>query len=155
MTKARAEESLLNPPETLSSGDVLLRFVRVMPGEPSRGFVPFYNFRILAADGSDVGHINFRVGDTEHIRVSAGHIGYEILEPFRGHGYALQACRAIAPFVRSLYSAVTITCDPDNHASRRTIERLGASFIDEVSVPPNDPHYQRGSRLKRRYTWTP
>jgi hypothetical protein len=37
----------------------------------------------------------------------------------------------------------------------RTIERLGASLIDEVAVPPHDPHYQRGSRSKRRYRWTP
>ena len=155
MTTVRTEESLPNPPETLSSGEVSLRFVRVVPGETSRGFVPFYHFRILAADGLDVGHLNFRVGDTEHIRVSAGHIGFEILEPFRGHGYALQACCAIAPFIRSVCGAVTITCDPDNHASRRTIERLGANFIDEVSVPAHDPHYQRGSRSKRRYKWTP
>jgi predicted acetyltransferase len=155
MTTAHTEESLPVPPETLSAGEVLLRFVRIVPGERSRGFVPYYHFRILAADGADVGHINFRVGDTDHVRVCAGHLGFEVLEAFRGHGYAFQACRAIAPFVASIYDAVTITCDPENHASRRTIERLGASFIDEVAVPPQDPHYQRGSRSKRRYKWTP
>ncbi len=155
MTKVRTEGSLPDPPAALSSGDVLLRFVRVVPSEASRGLVPFYHFQILAAAGQEVGHINFRVGDTEHVRVSAGHIGFEILEPFRGHGYALQACRAIAPFVRSVYGAVTITCDPDNDASRRTIERLGASFVDEVAVPAHDPQYQRGARSKRRYKWTP
>jgi predicted acetyltransferase len=155
MTLLSTKESLPLPPETLSSGEVLLRFAKIVPGEPSRGFVPFYHFRILTADGSEVGHINFRVGDKEHVRVSAGHIGFEILEPFRGHSYALQACRAIAPFVRSLYGAVTITCDPDNQPSRRTIERLGATFIDEVPIPAHDPHYQRGSRSKRRYKWTP
>ena len=112
-----------------------------------------YHFRILAADDLDVGHINFRVGSTEHVRVCAGHIGFEIREQFPGHGYAFQACRAIAPFVRSVYDSVTITCDPDNQASRRTIERLGASFTDEVPVPEHDPHYQRGSRSKRRYRW--
>jgi hypothetical protein len=40
-------------------------------------------------------------------------------------------------------------------ASRRTIERLGAEFIDEVPVPEHDPHYARGSRIKRRYLWKP
>lgn len=125
------------------------------PADPSQDFVPMYHFRILAADGSDVGHINFRVGDTEHVRVCAGHIGFEIREQFRGHGYALQACRAIAPFVQSISGAVTITCDPDNVASMRTIERLGANFTDEVPVPPHDPHYKRGSRKKRRYKWIP
>jgi len=143
------------PPDTLSFGEVSLRFVRVIPGDPSRDFVPAYHFRILISDGSVVGHINFRVGDTEHVRVCAGHIGFEILESFRGHGYSLQACRAIAPFVRSVYDAVIITCDPDNQASRYTIERLGAGFTDEVTVPPHDPHFQRGSRTKRRYRWVP
>ena len=155
MTMVRANQPLPVPPEKLSSGKVSLRFVQLVPGDPSRGLVPFYHFRILTADDSDVGHINFRVGDTEHVRLCAGHIGFEILEAFRGRGYAFQACRAIAPFVASVYDAVTLTCDPDNHASRRTIERLGACFIDEVRVPPSDPHYQRGSRTKRRYQWTP
>jgi len=121
-------ETFETPPDTLSFGEVSLRFVRLIPGDPSRDFVPAYHFRILLSDGTDVGHINFRVGDTEHVRVSAGHIGFEILELFRGHGYSLQAFCAIAPFVRSIYDAVTITCDPDNQASRRTIEPFGSAY---------------------------
>ena len=155
MTASPPIETFQTPPDTLSFGEVRLSFVRVIPGDPSQDFVPMYHFRILAADGSDVGHINFRVGDTEHVRVCAGHIGFAIREQFRGHGYALQACRAVAPFVRSIYESVTITCDPDNLASIRTIERLGARFIDEVPIPAHDPHYKRGSRSKRRYTWIP
>src|SRR6266850_8583097 len=148
------KEKLPVPPETLSWGDVSLRFERIVPGEPAKGFVPSYHFRIVTVGGPDVGNINLRIGDTEHVRVCAGHTGFEIVERFRGHGYAFQACRALAPFVRSMYDALIITCDPDNQASRRTIERLGARFMDEVAVPPDDPHYQRGSRRKRRYTWT-
>lgn len=155
MKTVRRNEILPVPPEGLSFGDVRLEFVRVMPGEPARGFVPYYHFRILTADGADVGHINFRVGDTEHVKLCAGHIGFAIREAFRGHHYALQACRALGPFVRSLYRAVTLTCDPDNTASLRTIERLGAVWVDEVAVPKHDPHYQRGSRSKRRYRWEP
>ena len=155
MSAPFTEDRLPTPPEALSFGEVTLRFTRVVPGEPSRGFVPYFHFRILAADGADVGHINFRVGNSEHVRVCAGHVGFEIAEGFRGHGYASQACRAIAPFIRSICGAVTITCDPDNLASRRTIARLGAQFVDEVAVPIHDPHYQRGSRTKRRYRWTP
>jgi predicted acetyltransferase len=150
-----AQPPLPVPPAALSWGDVTARFVRVVPGEPGRGFVPSYHFKIIAADGSEVGHINLRIGDTEHVRICAGHIGYEIREPFRGRGYALKACRAIAPFVRTIYREVIITCDPDNAASRRTIEGLGATFTDEVAVPPGDPQYQRGSRRKRRYRWAP
>jgi predicted acetyltransferase len=104
---------------------------------------------------TDVGHINFRVGDTEHLRVCAGHIGFEVVESCRGRGYALQACRAIASFVGSVSESGTITGDADNLASMRTIERLSARLVDEVAVTPHDPHYARGSRSKRRYRWTP
>jgi tagatose 1,6-diphosphate aldolase len=141
------------PPDDLSFDQVRLHFVRIVPGDVSRGFVPGYHFRILLDDATEVGHINFRVGDTDHVRICAGHIGFEILEPFRGHAYAFQACRAIARFVRTRYAAVIITCDPDNHASRRTIERLGARFVDEAAVPRHDPHFKRGSHIKRRYQW--
>ena len=139
----------------LSSGRVSLRFSKIVPGDAERGFAPAYQFRILNEDGTDVGRINFRVGDSEHVRLIAGHIGYEIAEAWRGHGYALKACRAIAPLVRSSYESVIITSDPENVASVRTIEKLGAVFIDEVPIPPTDPHYLRGSRTKRRYRWKP
>lgn len=153
MTKIATTETLPMPPENLASGQVRLRFVQIFPGDAPRGFVPYYHFRILLAANLDIGHINFRVGDTEHLRTCAGHIGYEIAEAFRGHGFAYQACQALAPFVRTFYPEVTITCDPDNHASKRTIERLGASYLDEVSIPPDDPHNERRSRVKSRYRW--
>lgn len=149
------DQMLPVPPETLSYGEVLLRFARVVFGDPDRGFVPYYHFRILRPGGSDVGHINFRVGDTDHVRQCVGHVGFEMAEGFRGHRYAWQSCRALAPFIRSIYPAVILTCDPDNLASRRTIEDLGTLFMDEVSVPPHDPQYERGSRSKRRYAWIP
>lgn len=134
---------------------VTLRFERMLPAEPARGMVPAYHFRVLVGRALDAGHVNFRVGDTPHILVSAGHIGFRIHEHFRGHHFAQQACQALAPFVRQVYRVVTITCDPGNLASQRTIERLGARFIDEVAVPPGDPQYEHGSRRKRRYQWTP
>jgi predicted acetyltransferase len=155
MIVPQSHESFPRPSDALASGEISLRLAAIVPGEPKRELVPSYHFRILSGEDTDVGHLNFRIGDTDHVRMVAGHIGYQVLEPFRGHGYALEACRAVAPFVRQFYDAVTITCDPDNAASRRTIERLGALFLDEVPVPPHDPNYRRGSRRKRRYQWTP
>ena len=148
------EPTLPKPPESLALDSVSLRFSKVVAGESARGFVPYYHYRIFV-DGSDVGHINLRVGDTEHVRLSAGHIGFGIASPHRGRRYALYACRALAPFARSIRSELILTCDPGNHASRRTIELLGAIFLDEVPVPSHDPHYMRGSRTKQRFLWTP
>jgi tagatose 1,6-diphosphate aldolase len=148
------EPTLPEAPPHLSYGDATLRFSHVGAGDPGRGLVPFYHYRIVVAE-LDVGHINFRVGDTEHVRLCAGHIGYGVSESFRGHGYAFQACRALASFVRTVSPDVIITADPDNYASLRTIERLGAVFLDEIEVPEHDPHYAHGSRVKRRYRWSP
>lgn len=149
------EDALLPPPGELRFGDVSLRLERTVPGDPARGFVPYYHFRVLDSGGNDVGHINFRVGDTDHIRNFVGHIGFRIEENARGHGYARQACNALAPLVRSLYESVLITCNVDNVASRRTIERLGATWIDEVSVPVGDSTDAPAMKWKRRYSWKP
>lgn len=155
MVENKDNFDLQPPPANLTFGAVCLSFVRVYPGDRLRGFAPYYHFRILNSAAQDVGHINFRVGDTQHVMVCAGHIGYEIHPLFRGNGYAFLACQALSPWVKNFYETVTITCDPENFPSIRTIEKLGATFVDEVAVPETDPHYQRGSRLKRRYRWSP
>jgi tagatose 1,6-diphosphate aldolase len=151
----QSANTLSEPPKwlVLSHGQVVLQFDRIVPADGRPGIVPYYHFRILTAEGLDVGRINLRVGESEHVTVIVGHVGYEIFEAHRGHGYARQACRAIAPLVRTFYSSVIITSDPENAASVRTIEKLGAVFLEEVPVPPDDPHYARGSRRKRRYEW--
>jgi predicted acetyltransferase len=148
------DSALPAPSGPLQWGEVSLKFVEVVPGNPQRGLAPFYHFHIIAAE-TEVGFINLRVGNSEHVQMFAGHIGYTVEEPFRGRGYARQACHALAPFVRSIYPAVIITCDPDNYASIRTIEKLGAQFVEEVAVPARDPMYDRGARIKRRYRWVP
>jgi predicted acetyltransferase len=157
MTAARPHvpaEILLTPPE-LSFGEVRLRFLLAMAGRPEHKLVPYYSFRIVHADGEDIGHLNLRVGDGDHVTFYAGHVGYSVVEPYRGHGYAEQACRALAPFARTIEPALVLTCDPDNDASRRTIEKLGARYLDRVVVPEDDPQYHGGSRYKLRYEWRP
>ena len=79
------------------------------------------------------------------------------------HEYGRAARRAIdearqqtlAPFVRRHYERVIVTTDPLNQPSLRVIQKLGAEFIDEVDVPPDDPAYQSGARRKLRFEWIP
>jgi predicted acetyltransferase len=146
---------LPSPPPGMAFGEVALRFVKVFPGEAALGLAPFFHFLIVSPEGREAGHLNFRIGNTPHVLLYAGHIGYEVQEGFRGRRFALQACRAVAPFVRSIYEAVIITCDPDNFASIRTIELLGAKFLEEIPVAPTDPSYHRPHHRKRRYEWVP
>jgi len=143
------------PPTQLRSGPVRLQFDKKVPAEPGGERVPFYHFKILNEDDVIVGHINFRVGDTRHIRMCAGHIGYNILLRYRGSRFSYHACKALAPFIRQHYDRVIITADPSNLPSLSIIEKLGAVFIDEIEVPEDDPAYADGARKKRRFEWSP
>lgn len=146
---------LPRPPGDMEYGDVRLAFAEFTQGNARKGLVPGYRFRIVGADGADVGHLSFRVGDTEHVSQFVGHIGYGIHPAHRGHGYAGKACMAVAGFVSEVSGTVIMTADPDNTPSIRTIEGIGADYINEVAVPKSDPQYASGSRRKQRYRWTP
>lgn len=142
-------------PQVLQSGPVQLHFDKAVPGDESRGLVPFFHFKIQGQAGTVVGHLNFRVGDTPHVTLCAGHVGFEILPEFRGHAYSYHACHAIAPWIRRYYKEVVLTADPANGASRRIIEKLGADLLEEIEVPTVDPAYSGGARRKCRYAWIP
>lgn len=42
-------------------------------------------------------------------------------------------------------------CNPDNAASRRTIERLGGKLVEIVRVPVNSELYEIGDRESCRF----
>jgi predicted acetyltransferase len=142
----------LDPPLECD-GDLTLTLVERQRGDPSRGFVPAYIFTMRNRfAGVDVGRISLRVGDTEHLRMYAGHIGYSVDRPFRGNHYAERSCRLLLPLARSHgMTELWITCNPENAASRRTLERLGAEMVEIVEVPRGNPIYHRGEKRKCRF----
>ena len=144
-------EMKVKPPLNMHSGPIKLIFEKIVDVEPGGELVPFYHFKIINADGTKVGHINFKVGDTTHIRQCVGHIGYEILPEFRGNSFSYFACNAIRPFVKTFYDKVILTCDPENASSLKIIEKLNGKFLNEIMVLKHDPSYKSGSKLKRRY----
>ena len=80
--------------------------------------------------------INLWVGSTSHIERYAGHIGYGVHEEFRGRRYAARSVMLLLPLARRLgLDPLWITCDPENLASRRSLELAGAEFIEIVDVP--------------------
>lgn len=143
------------PPKVLPGKRITLVHEKTVPGDPSLALVPFHHFLIQLPDSTIIGHINFRIGDTPHVRNTAGHIGFQILPAWRGQAFSLEACQTLAPFIRRHYERVIITADLDNLASLKIIEKLGAVFIDEVEVPESDPAYKAGARRKKRFEWVP
>ncbi|MDQ0681232.1 putative acetyltransferase [Streptomyces achromogenes] len=72
-----------------------------------------------------------------------GHIGYSIRPSARGRGLATWALGAVLPEARALgLDRVLVTCDEDNPASARTIERNGGVLEDVRST---------AAGVKRRY----
>ena len=105
-----------------------------------------------AGTGEELGTINLRVGSTPHIERYAGHIGYAVHPAHRGHRYAARAVLLLIPLAGRLgIDPLWITCDPENTASRKTLELAGAEFVAIVDVPEDCIIRQRGHPRKCRY----
>lgn len=106
----------------------------------------------MGLPGSIVGALGMRIGHNREIRMYAGHIGYNVLPAARGHRFAERAVRLLLPLAAAYgLKPLIITSNPDNTASRRTLERLGAKLIDVVPIPRMHAFYGVGERQKCRY----
>jgi tagatose 1,6-diphosphate aldolase len=125
---------------SLSDGDLTLTLSEVLPAESNLWHVPAYSLHLNDGSGQYAGRIRLRVGWNDDIIQYAGHIGYAVEPNFRGRHYAERACRLILPLARQhSLERLWITCQPDNAASRRTLERLGATNAGILDVPPEYP----------------
>lgn len=88
-------------PGKLLDGDLELVLAQRYPGNPARGLVPAYKFKMtLAGQEEQIGSIDLRVGNTDTLVLYAGHIGYGVHPQHRGHRYAANACRLLLPLAR-------------------------------------------------------
>ena len=85
-----------------------------------------------------IGSIDLRLTMNERMYYY-GHVGYHIRESFRGHRYASLACELLFEIAKEIFSMneLIITCNPDNYASRKTLELVGAKLEKIVDVPVN------------------
>jgi len=140
--------------DPLVSDDIALLLNRYLEGARALEGAPAYLFDVVLHDGTLIGQIDLRVGDTPALVTYAGQIGYGIDRPYRGHHYAAKACELIRTVALDHGMAeLWITCNPDNIASVRTCERIGARFVERVSVPRGTELWRRGDREKLRYRW--
>jgi tagatose 1,6-diphosphate aldolase len=141
----------------------ILEFLRAapggkQPGDPTTGRMPAYHFWMLADPpvGNPpvriAGGLGLRIGRTPEIEMYSGNIGYHVYPPARGRHFAERASRLLFGLARRHgMERLWITCNPDNLASRRTCERLGAKLIDVVQIPKDHPFRARGETAKCRF----
>lgn len=151
-----------NDPQTAWTRQQLVAFCSrhpngIDPGNEMLAVPPTYHFwmRLHPGFGPPIpiaGTISFRVSNTDHIRLYSGHIGYGVFPPARGCSYAQRAVQLIQPLAKAHgMDHLWITCNPDNLASRRTCEKLGAKFVEIIDIPAHNSLYLKGERHKCRY----
>ncbi len=128
-------------PGILVDGELELEVKQICPYNPAKGYVPEYKFAMIHAETQALmGEIRLRVGLTERLKEYGGHVGYEVVEKYRGHHYAARSFRLLFPLLRKLgINPVVITCYPDNLPSVKTIESVGARLVStkEVEIEPH------------------
>ncbi|RYU14134.1 GNAT family N-acetyltransferase [Nocardioides iriomotensis] len=94
------------------------------------GWVPA-TVKWIVEDDEYVGRVSLRHRLTPDLLTWGGHIGYGVRPSARGRGAATYALRAMLEVAggRGIARAL-VTCDVDNEASRRTIERNGGVYED-------------------------
>ncbi len=116
--------------------------------------IPFYWYDIiLNSTNQKVGKISIRIGHNYH-SYYGGNIGYEVDKEFRGNHYALEACKMVVPVARAYgMTKIYLTCDEDNIASYKTMERFGAELEEIVQIPKDYAWYYDGIAMKRIYIY--
>lgn len=136
-------------PLELRHGDLELRLVDYSVHPFHR--VPTYSFHMVGiSHGKQIGQINLRIGSTPHVELYAGHIGYGVHSEHRGHHYAARSVKLLLPLARrQALDPIWITCDPENLASRRSLEIAGAEFVEIVDVPSDCGIRKYGGKLRK------
>jgi predicted acetyltransferase len=101
----------------------------------SPGLVPQTDFWLVEA-GDYIGLLKLRHHLNEALEQIGGHIGYEVRPSRQGRGYATQMLKLGLQAARRLgLRRVLLTCDDDNLASARVMEKNGARLEDVIHIP--------------------
>ena len=95
------------------------------------GIVPASTFFLIRHDGRMIGRSDLRHRLTDSLRRVGGHIGYDVRASERGQGYGTLILKLTLDKARDRgFQRVLLTCDADNVASSRIIEKNGGVLHD-------------------------
>ena len=110
-----------------------------------KGWIPATEFWLVRGQNELLGISSLRHKLTENLRKIGGHIGYNIRPSERRKGYGTLILKFTLEKARELgLKRVLITCDDDNIASARIIEKNRGVLEDKITNEEREV-------LKRRY----
>ncbi|WMM26781.1 GNAT family N-acetyltransferase [Tissierella sp. MB52-C2] len=119
-----------------------------------KGILPRYGFSIIHInDNEDIGVIYFAVDNTRR-QYLRGHLSYGVSPHYSGHNYAMKACKLIKQVALTHgFKRLFIGSGYDNIASRKTIEKLGATLITVNDVPDYEIMQNLQTEKIDMYVW--
>jgi len=119
-----------------------------------KGILPRYGFSIIHInDNEDIGVIYFAVDNTRR-QYLRGHLSYGVSPNYSGHNYAMKACKLIKQVALAHgFKRLFIGSGYDNIASRKTIEKLGATLITINDVPDDEIMHNLHKEKIDMYVW--
>jgi predicted acetyltransferase len=97
------------------------------------GFVPSHTYFFMDEQHNIIGAINIRHYLNDYLLSYGGHIGYGIRPTQRKKGYAVQMLSMALPIAKELgIEKALLTCDKENIASAKTIQKNGGILENEV-----------------------
>lgn len=99
----------------------------------AKGFVPSTLFFLLNENAKIIGAIHFRHFLNDKLLNEGGHIGYGIRKSERKNGYASLMLNLLLEKIKDSVDRVLLTCDDDNFASIKTIERANG-ILNEKKI---------------------
>ncbi len=98
----------------------------------------------LVDDGKFIGRLELRHKLNDHLLEVGGHIGYSIRPSRRREGYGTTILDlALQKACEFGMERVLLTCDPDNVASRKIIEKNGGEFENRVDLVRDGLEYHK------------
>lgn len=112
--------------------------------EAPEGLVTAHTFFYGRPGGPIVGAINLRHTLSDYLRRFGGHIGYGVRPSMRRQGHATRMLALALSQAKKLgLQRVLITCNKQNTASAKTIQKNGGVLEDEIDNPGEGETTQR------------